>query len=214
MGNKPTIAISHLGCEKNRIDSEHMLGLLVQAGYEVDADETSADYVIVNTCSFIDAAREESIRTLVELAEADKKIVITGCMAQHFQAQLLAEIPEAVAVVGSGDYHKIVDVIERTRELSMRRVLGATRTRVMLELMLDGLLLSGLGATLGVIAAAFVFPALQSASGPFVFTRGLTFEPLLALGVLGVVVMVVTLLSSYPALLASRLKPIEALREI
>lgn len=115
MGNKPTIAISHLGCEKNRIDSEHMLGLLVQAGYEVDADETAADYVIVNTCSFIDAARAESIRTLVELAEADKKIVITGCMAQHFQSELLAEIPEAVAVVGSGDYHKIVDVIERSR---------------------------------------------------------------------------------------------------
>jgi ribosomal protein S12 methylthiotransferase len=115
MGNKPTIAISHLGCEKNRIDSEHMLGLLVAAGYEVDADETAADYVIVNTCSFIDAARAESIRTLVELAEADKKIVITGCMAQHFQSELLAEIPEAVAVVGSGDYHKIVDVIERSQ---------------------------------------------------------------------------------------------------
>jgi ribosomal protein S12 methylthiotransferase len=116
MGNKPTIAISHLGCEKNRIDSEHMLGLLVQAGYDVDADETSADYTIVNTCSFIEAAREESIRTLVELAEAGKKIVITGCMAQHFQAQLLEELPEAVAVVGSGDYHKIVDVIERTEQ--------------------------------------------------------------------------------------------------
>ncbi len=115
MGNKPSIAISHLGCEKNRIDSEHMLGLLVEAGYEVDADETAADYVIVNTCSFIDAARAESIRTLVELAEADKKIVITGCMAQHFQSELLAEIPEAVAVVGSGDYHKIVDVIERSQ---------------------------------------------------------------------------------------------------
>jgi ribosomal protein S12 methylthiotransferase len=125
MGNKPTIAISHLGCEKNRIDSEHMLGLLVQAGYEVDADETSADYVIVNTCSFIDAAREESIRTLVELAEADKKIVITGCMAQHFQSQLLAEIPEAVAVVGSGDYHKIVDVIERSQ--TGERVLEVTQ---------------------------------------------------------------------------------------
>ncbi len=115
MGNKPTIAISHLGCEKNRIDSEHMLGLLVEAGYEVDADETAADYVIVNTCSFIDAARAESIQTLVELAEANKKIVITGCMAQHFQSELLAEIPEAVAVVGSGDYHKIVDVIERSQ---------------------------------------------------------------------------------------------------
>ncbi len=114
MANKPTIAISHLGCEKNRIDSEHMLGLLAQAGYQIDSNEELADYVIVNTCSFIQAAREESVRTLVELAEANKKIVITGCMAQHFQGELLDELPEAVAVVGSSDYHKIVEVIERT----------------------------------------------------------------------------------------------------
>lgn len=113
MGKKPTIAISHLGCEKNRIDTEHMLGLLVQAGYSVDSNEDIADYVIVNTCSFIEAARAESVRTLVELAEADKKIVIAGCMAQHFQQELLAELPEAVAVVGTGDYQKIVEVIER-----------------------------------------------------------------------------------------------------
>ncbi len=113
MGKKPTIAISHLGCEKNRIDTEHMLGLLVRAGYEVDTNEELADYVIVNTCSFIQAAREESVRTLVELAEANKKIVIAGCMAQHFQEQLLEELPEAVALVGTGDYSKIVEVIER-----------------------------------------------------------------------------------------------------
>jgi ribosomal protein S12 methylthiotransferase len=125
MGDKPTIAISHLGCEKNRIDTEHMLGLLVEAGYGVDSNEELADYVIVNTCSFIQAAREESVRTLVELAEANKKIVITGCMAQHFQEQLLEELPEAVAVVGTGDYHKIVDVIgrvqdgERVKEVSL-----------------------------------------------------------------------------------------------
>ena len=114
MANKPTIAMSHLGCEKNRIDSEHMLGLLAQSGYQIDSNEELADYVIVNTCSFIQDAREESVRTLVELAEADKKIVITGCMAQHFQGELLEELPEAVAVVGSSDYHKIVEVIERT----------------------------------------------------------------------------------------------------
>ncbi|MBF2026945.1 MAG: 30S ribosomal protein S12 methylthiotransferase RimO [Oscillatoriales cyanobacterium C42_A2020_001] len=113
MGNKPSIAISHLGCEKNRIDTEHMLGLLAEAGYAVSANDELADYVIVNTCSFIQSAREESVRTLVELAESDKKIVITGCMAQHFQDELLQEIPEAVALVGTGDYHKIVDVIER-----------------------------------------------------------------------------------------------------
>ena len=110
---KPTIAISHLGCEKNRIDSEHMLGLLAQAGYSVDANEELADYVIVNTCSFIEAAREESVRTLVELAEAKKKIIISGCLAQHFQEQLLEELPEAVALVGTGDYQKIVQIIER-----------------------------------------------------------------------------------------------------
>ncbi|WP_435182839.1 30S ribosomal protein S12 methylthiotransferase RimO [Cylindrospermopsis raciborskii G7] len=116
MGDKPTIAISHLGCEKNRIDTEHILGLLVEAGYGVDTNEELADYVIVNTCSFIEAAREESVRTLVELAEANKKIVIAGCMAQHFQEQLLEELPEAVAVVGTGDYHKIVNVLERVEK--------------------------------------------------------------------------------------------------
>jgi ribosomal protein S12 methylthiotransferase len=110
---KSTIAIAHLGCEKNRIDTEHMLGLLAQAGYSVDTDEELADTVIVNTCSFIQAAREESVRTLVELAEANKKIVITGCMAQHFQEELLDALPESVALVGTGDYHKIVDVIQR-----------------------------------------------------------------------------------------------------
>ena len=116
MGDKPIIAISHLGCEKNRIDTEHMLGLLVEAGYGVDTNEELADYVIINTCSFIAAAREESVRTLVELAEANKKIVITGCLAQHFQEQLLEELPEAVAVVGTGDYHEIVNVIQRVEQ--------------------------------------------------------------------------------------------------
>ena len=113
MGNKPTIAISHLGCEKNRIDTEHMLGLLANAGYAIDSNEELADYAIVNTCSFIQAAREESVRTLVELAEAGKKVIVTGCMAQHFQEELLAELPEAVAVVGTGDYGKIVNVVQR-----------------------------------------------------------------------------------------------------
>ena len=113
---KPTIAFSHLGCEKNRVDTEHMLGLLVQAGYQVDSNEELADYVIVNTCSFIEDARRESVRTLVELADMGKRIVIAGCMAQHFQQELLDEIPEAVALIGTGDYQKIVDVIERAEK--------------------------------------------------------------------------------------------------
>lgn len=130
MGDKPTIAISHLGCEKNRIDTEHMLGLLVEAGYGVDTNEELADYVIVNTCSFIEAAREESVRTLVELAEANKKIVITGCMAQHFQEQLLEELPEAVAVIGTGDYHKIVNVIERVEQGERVKLISAEPTYI------------------------------------------------------------------------------------
>ncbi|MBD2292168.1 30S ribosomal protein S12 methylthiotransferase RimO [Anabaena sphaerica FACHB-251] len=130
MGDKPTIAISHLGCEKNRIDTEHMLGLLVEAGYGVDTNEELADYVIVNTCSFIEAAREESVKTLVELAEANKKVVITGCMAQHFQEQLLEELPEAVAVVGTGDYHKIVNVIERVEQGERVKQISAEPTYI------------------------------------------------------------------------------------
>ena len=65
---RPTVAFAHLGCEKNRVDTEHMLGLLAQAGYGVSADESEAAVVVVNTCSFIQDAREESVRTLVELA--------------------------------------------------------------------------------------------------------------------------------------------------
>jgi ribosomal protein S12 methylthiotransferase len=110
---KPKIAIAHLGCEKNRVDTEHMLGLLAHAGYPVSSDEYEADYVIVNTCSFIESARRESVRTLVEMAELGKKIVIAGCLAQHFQQELLEELPEAVALVGTGDYHQIVSVIEQ-----------------------------------------------------------------------------------------------------
>ncbi|NBQ18198.1 MAG: 30S ribosomal protein S12 methylthiotransferase RimO [Synechococcaceae bacterium WB8_1B_057] len=110
---KATVAFSHLGCEKNRVDTEHMLGLLAEAGYGVSADEAEANVVVVNTCSFIQDARMESVRTLVELAEQGKQIVIAGCLAQHFQAELLESLPEARAIVGTGDYQHIVEVLER-----------------------------------------------------------------------------------------------------
>jgi len=110
---KPTVAFAHLGCEKNRVDTEHMLGLLAQAGYGVSADETDASVVVVNTCSFIQEAREESVRTLVELAELGKELIIAGCLAQHFQEELLESLPEAKAIVGTGDYQHIVSVLER-----------------------------------------------------------------------------------------------------
>lgn len=110
---RPTVAFAHLGCEKNRVDTEHMLGLLAQAGYGISADESEAAVVVVNTCSFIQDAREESVRTLVELAEQGKDLIIAGCLAQHFQQELLESLPEAKAVVGTGDYQHIVSVLER-----------------------------------------------------------------------------------------------------
>ncbi|MFM1901696.1 MAG: hypothetical protein RLZZ216_2272 [Cyanobacteriota bacterium] len=110
---RPTVAFAHLGCEKNRVDTEHMLGLLAQAGYGVSSDENDASVVVVNTCSFIQDAREESVRTLVGLAEQGKELIIAGCLAQHFQEELLDSLPEAKAIVGTGDYQHIVEVLQR-----------------------------------------------------------------------------------------------------
>ena len=107
------VAFAHLGCEKNRVDTEHMLGLLAEAGYGVSADERDASVVVVNTCSFIQEARQESVRTLVELAEQGKQLIIAGCLAQHFQDELLTALPEARAIVGTGDYQHIVSVLQR-----------------------------------------------------------------------------------------------------
>ena len=111
--SRPSVAFAHLGCEKNRVDTEHMLGLLAEAGYTVSADENQASVVVVNTCSFIQDARTESVRTLVELAEQGKELIIAGCLAQQFREELLESLPEARAIVGTGDYQHIVDVLRR-----------------------------------------------------------------------------------------------------
>ncbi len=130
-GSSPaTIAFAHLGCEKNRVDTEHMLGLLAEAGYGVSADESEASVVVVNTCSFIQDAREESVRTLVELAEQGKELIIAGCLAQHFQEELLESLPEAKAIVGTGDYQHIVSVLERVEAGERVNQVSATPTFV------------------------------------------------------------------------------------
>ena len=110
---RPSVAFAHLGCEKNRVDTEHMLGLLAEAGYGVSNSAEDATVVVVNTCSFIQEAREESVRTLVDLAEQGKELIIAGCLAQHFQDELLESLPEARAIVGTGDYQHIVEVLKR-----------------------------------------------------------------------------------------------------
>ncbi len=111
--SKPSVAFAHLGCEKNRVDTEHMLGLLSEAGYGVSRNESDATVVVVNTCSFIQEAREESVKKLVGLANQGKKLVIAGCLAQHFQEELLDSLPEAQAIVGTGDYQHIVEVLQK-----------------------------------------------------------------------------------------------------
>lgn len=118
----PRIGVVSLGCPKNQTDTEVMLGLLNQAGYEVTFDNEEAELCLVNTCSFIGDARQESVRTLVELADQGKQLIVAGCMAQHFKEELLAEIPEARAVVGTGDIEKIVSVIDSIVKDSSLRV--------------------------------------------------------------------------------------------
>ena len=110
------IAFSHVGCEKNLVDTEHMQGLLDKEGYEVDSNINDANVVVVNTCSFIETAREESIRKILEYTNQGKEVIVAGCMAQHFKDELLKEIPEIKGLVGTGDYQKIAKVLDRVEK--------------------------------------------------------------------------------------------------
>lgn len=106
-----------LGCDKNLVDSEVMLGLLDSKGYQIVDDETQADIIVVNTCCFIHDAKEESIQTILDMAQYKtegrlKALVVTGCLAQRYQQEILEEIPEVDAVLGTTSYDKIVDAVE------------------------------------------------------------------------------------------------------
>lgn len=111
--NKPTIGLINFGCPKNLVDSENMLGILAKNGYQINLDEEKADIILINTCAFIKDAEKESVKTIVELAEAGKKIVITGCLAQKYKKELVELIPEALAFVGTGDIEKICEVVAK-----------------------------------------------------------------------------------------------------
>jgi len=110
------VALVNLGCAKNLVDAEVMLGKLYEQGYELTLDPTQANYLIVNTCGFIQSAKEESIEHILEMAhikaqDATKKLVVTGCLAQRYGGALLQEMPEIDALVGTGDFQHLPQVL-------------------------------------------------------------------------------------------------------
>lgn len=113
---RPTVALVTLGCPKNQVDSEVMLGQLAREGFDVIDDERTADAIIVNTCGFIDTAKEESINTIIELGGLKtrgrcKALIATGCLTQRYQGELLKELPELDAIVGVGDFPQIAEIV-------------------------------------------------------------------------------------------------------
>lgn len=109
-----------LGCDKNLVDSEEMLGLLTRNGHEIVDDETMADAIIVNTCCFIGDAKEESVNTILEMAEYKKAgsckvLIVTGCMAQRYKEEIIQEIPEVDAVLGTTSYGEILKAMEAAK---------------------------------------------------------------------------------------------------
>ncbi len=110
------IGFVSLGCAKNLTDTETMLGLLSGDGYEITADPADADVIVVNTCAFIDSAKEESINAILEMAEYKKDncelLVVTGCLAQRYKEEIEEQLPEVDIILGTSDYAKIAVVID------------------------------------------------------------------------------------------------------
>jgi ribosomal protein S12 methylthiotransferase len=111
-----TVYMHTLGCPKNRVDSEVMLGTLAGAGFRLVGDPASADVIVVNTCGFIESAKEESIAAIVELAEHKarrcRKLVVAGCLTQRYHAELAADLPEVDHFVGTGAYQDIARIVQ------------------------------------------------------------------------------------------------------
>src|SRR6188768_1475541 len=109
------IGLVSLGCPKNLVDGEVMLGYAQQAGHEITADARDADVIVVNTCAFIDNAKQESIDAILEMAQLKrdgKRLVVTGCLGERYRDELKKEIPEIDAVLGTGEVADIVAAIE------------------------------------------------------------------------------------------------------
>jgi ribosomal protein S12 methylthiotransferase len=106
-----------LGCPKNLVDSEVMMGILAREGYELTPRADEAEVLVVNTCSFIEAAQKESVEAILEMAEhkkfgAAKKLIVAGCLVERFRAQILEQVPEVDAVIGTGEVERIMEAVE------------------------------------------------------------------------------------------------------
>lgn len=118
-----------LGCDKNLVDTEVMLGLLASRGYEMTDDEQEADIIVINTCCFIHDAKEESIQNILEMAELKKEgkvkaLIVTGCMAERYKDEILEEIPEVDEVLGTTAYDKILDAVDAALEGNQEVILS------------------------------------------------------------------------------------------
>src|SRR5215470_14894906 len=114
------IGLVSLGCPKNLVDSEVMLGLAREAGHELTPNASDADVLVVNTCAFIDSAKQESIDTILEMAEQKKdgacrRLIVTGCLAERYRDELRKEIPEIDVVLGTGEVPEIVGAVSGQR---------------------------------------------------------------------------------------------------
>jgi len=122
-GIKEKVSMVSLGCPKNLVDAEVMLGFLDRDGYEITTDEKDADIIIVNTCSFIKEAKQESIDAILDLADRKQDgkcrlLIVTGCLPQRYQEELCRELPEVDIFIGTGDYPRIAEIIGEKRGTS------------------------------------------------------------------------------------------------
>ncbi len=113
----PKVGFLSLGCPKNLVDSEVMMGILARSGYELTPRADEADVLVVNTCSFIEAAQQESVDTILEMAEHKKfgrarRLVVAGCLVERYREQIREQIPEVDAVIGTGEVERILEAVE------------------------------------------------------------------------------------------------------
>lgn len=116
------VLLISLGCDKNLVDSEVMLGLLNKAGHELTNDENEAEAVVINTCAFISDAKEESINTIIEMGSLKKtgrlkKLIVAGCLSQRYKDEIMKELPEIDVIIGATNYDKIVEAIGTDEEV-------------------------------------------------------------------------------------------------